>query len=98
MLCKQRRRTHSAKAVAASSHRLLELQTADPAYSGILDILGGFDGIPRREFLMRVGDHTSHLVGWQEGVARSGKRAVQMISGKVSAARLEGKYVAPLPA
>lgn len=89
MLCRQRRRTHSAKAVAASSHRLLELQTADPAYSGILDILGGFDGISRREFLMRVGDHTSHLVGWQEGAA---------LSGKVSAARLEGKYVAPLPA
>lgn len=57
-------------------------------------------GISRREFLMRVGDHTSHLVGWQEGAALSGKRAVhvQMISGKVSAARLEGKYVAPLPA
>jgi monoamine oxidase len=38
-----------------------------------------------------AGDHTSHVVGWQEGAALSGKRAVQMISDKVKAARLEGK-------
>ena len=34
-----------------------------------------------------AGDHTSHLVGWQEGAALSGRRAVQMISDRVSAAR-----------
>ena len=34
-----------------------------------------------------AGDHTSHVVGWQEGAALSGKRAVQMISDKVKAAR-----------
>jgi monoamine oxidase len=39
-----------------------------------------------------AGDHTSHIVGWQEGAALSGKRAVQMISDKVKAARLEGKH------
>ncbi len=37
-----------------------------------------------------AGDHTSHIVGWQEGAALSGKRAVQMISDKVKAARLAG--------
>jgi monoamine oxidase len=30
-------------------------------------------------------------VGWQEGAALSGRRAVQMICDKVKAARLEGK-------
>jgi monoamine oxidase len=30
-----------------------------------------------------AGDHTSHIVGWQEGAALSGKRAVQMISDRV---------------
>jgi monoamine oxidase len=40
-----------------------------------------------------AGDHTSHVVGWQEGAALSGKRAVQMISDKVKAARLEGKHL-----
>jgi monoamine oxidase len=39
-----------------------------------------------------AGDHTSHVVGWQEGAALSGRRAVQMISDKVKAARLEGKH------
>jgi monoamine oxidase len=39
-----------------------------------------------------AGDHTSHVVGWQEGAALSGKRAVQMICDKVKAARLEGKH------
>lgn len=39
-----------------------------------------------------AGDHTSHIVGWQEGAALSGKRAVQMISDKVKMARLEGKH------
>jgi len=34
-----------------------------------------------------AGDHTSHLVGWQEGAALSGRRAVQMISDKVAATR-----------
>ncbi len=37
-----------------------------------------------------AGDHTSHIVGWQEGAALSGKRAVQMISDRVKAARLAG--------
>ncbi len=45
-----------------------------------------------------AGDHTSHLVGWQEGAALSGKRAVQMISNKVSVARLEGKHIAAISA
>jgi len=39
-----------------------------------------------------AGDHTSHVVGWQEGAALSGRRAVQMISDKVKAARLEGRH------
>jgi monoamine oxidase len=34
-----------------------------------------------------AGDHTSHVVGWQEGAALSGRRAVQMISDKVAASR-----------
>jgi monoamine oxidase len=39
-----------------------------------------------------AGDHTSHVVGWQEGAALSGRRAVQMLSDKVTAARMEGKH------
>ncbi len=39
-----------------------------------------------------AGDHTSHVVGWQEGAALSGRRAVQMISDKVKAARLAGQH------
>ena len=39
-----------------------------------------------------AGDHTSHIVGWQEGAALSGKRAVQMICDKVKAARLAGEH------
>jgi monoamine oxidase len=31
-----------------------------------------------------AGDHTSHVVGWQEGAALSGRRAVQMISDRVT--------------
>lgn len=34
-----------------------------------------------------AGDHTSHVVGWQEGAASSGRRAVQMISDAVKAAK-----------
>lgn len=34
-----------------------------------------------------VGDHVSHIVGWQEGAALSSLRAVQMISDRVRAAR-----------
>jgi monoamine oxidase len=34
-----------------------------------------------------AGDHTSHVVGWQEGAALSGRRAVQMISDKVKSAQ-----------
>ena len=35
-----------------------------------------------------AGDTISHVVGWQEGAALSGRRAVSMISEKVKAARL----------
>jgi monoamine oxidase len=34
-----------------------------------------------------VGDHVSHILGWQEGAALSSLRAVQLISDRVSAAR-----------
>lgn len=34
-----------------------------------------------------AGDHTSHVVGWQEGAAVSGRRAVQMITDRVRALR-----------
>ncbi len=40
-----------------------------------------------------AGDHASHIVGWQEGAALSGKRAVQMISDRVKTARLTGAYI-----
>ena len=39
-----------------------------------------------------AGDHTTHIVGWQEGAAQSGKRAVQMISDRVKTARLAGGH------
>ena len=45
-----------------------------------------------------AGDHTSHLVAWQEGAALSGKRAVQMISDRVKTARLEGKHAGAVTA
>lgn len=32
-----------------------------------------------------AGDHTSHVVGWQEGACLSGKRAVQLISDRAKA-------------
>jgi monoamine oxidase len=32
-----------------------------------------------------AGDHTTHVVGWQEGAALSGKRAVQMVCDRVKA-------------
>ena len=35
-----------------------------------------------------VGDHVSHVVGWQEGAALSSLRAVQMIADKTKAAKL----------
>lgn len=38
-----------------------------------------------------AGDHVSHIVGWQEGAALSGIRAVQHISERVKAARLATK-------
>jgi len=34
-----------------------------------------------------VGDHVSHILGWQEGAALSALRAVQMISDRVRAKR-----------
>ena len=45
-----------------------------------------------------AGDHTSHVVGWQEGAAGSGRRAIQMISDHVKAARLGGKHSATVSA
>lgn len=45
-----------------------------------------------------AGDHTSHLVGWQEGAALSGRRAVQMISDRVKTARLERNYASAISA
>lgn len=35
-----------------------------------------------------AGDHVSHIVGWQEGAAISGRRAVQQVSDRVKEARL----------
>lgn len=37
-----------------------------------------------------AGDHTTHVVAWQEGAALSALRAVQLISDQVKAARLVG--------
>jgi monoamine oxidase len=37
-----------------------------------------------------AGDTASHIVGWQEGAALSGRRAVGMIADKVKAAKLSG--------
>ncbi|WP_260740449.1 flavin monoamine oxidase family protein [Tunturiibacter lichenicola] len=37
-----------------------------------------------------AGDTASHIVGWQEGAAMSGRRAVGMISDKVKMAKLSG--------
>ena len=37
-----------------------------------------------------AGDHTSHVVAWQEGAALSALRAVQMVSDQVKAARVAG--------
>ena len=37
-----------------------------------------------------AGDTASHIVGWQEGAALSGKRAVGMIADRVKSARLAG--------
>ena len=34
-----------------------------------------------------IGDHTSYLIGWQEGAALSSLRAIQMLSDRVRAAR-----------
>ena len=39
-----------------------------------------------------AGDTISHIVGWQEGAALSARRAVNMISEKVKAARLVGDF------
>jgi monoamine oxidase len=33
-----------------------------------------------------AGDHTSHIVGWQEGAALSAHRAVNMIGARVAKA------------
>ena len=39
-----------------------------------------------------AGDHTTHVVGWQEGAALSGKRAVQMVADHVKSAKLSGAF------
>jgi monoamine oxidase len=33
--------------------------------------------------IFMAGDHTSHIVGWQEGAALSAHRAVNMIAARV---------------
>jgi len=40
-----------------------------------------------------IGDHTSHIVAWQEGAAVSGLRGVQMITERVKAAQLASPFV-----
>ena len=40
--------------------------------------------------ILFAGDHTTHVVAWQEGAALSALRAVQMLSDQVKAARLAG--------
>ncbi len=52
---------------------------SNPAYEALIRPDGPF---------IFVGDHASHIVGWQEGAALSAIRAVGMISDKVKAARL----------
>ncbi len=42
------------------------------------------------ERILFAGDHTTHVVAWQEGAALSALRAVQLISDRVKAARLNG--------
>jgi monoamine oxidase len=58
-------------------------------------------GIPQKDYdvltspdgpIFFAGDHTSHVVGWQEGAAGSARRAIQMVSDKVKAARLGGAH------
>jgi monoamine oxidase len=34
-----------------------------------------------------AGDHTTHVVGWQEGAALSGRRAAQIVSDKVKSTK-----------
>jgi monoamine oxidase len=34
-----------------------------------------------------VGDHVSHILGWQEGAALSSLRAIQLLSDRVKASR-----------
>lgn len=53
----------------------------DPGYETLLEPDGP---------IYFVGDHVSHLVGWQEGAALSSLRAVRMVSERVKAARLAG--------
>ena len=45
-----------------------------------------------------AGDHTTHVVGWQEGAALSGKRAVQMISDQVKSAQADRRCIEPTEA
>jgi len=39
-----------------------------------------------------AGDHTTHIVGWQEGASQSGRRAAEMISERVKSARMAGDF------
>jgi monoamine oxidase len=34
-----------------------------------------------------IGDHVSHILGWQEGAALSSLRAIQLLSDRVKASR-----------
>jgi monoamine oxidase len=52
---------------------------------------GGYDVIIQADGpIYFAGDTASHVVGWQEGAALSGRRAVGMIADQVKAVRLSG--------
>jgi monoamine oxidase len=63
-------------------------QTAGPAGRGKKGPRPGYDVLLDADGpVYFVGDHVSHIVGWQEGAALSSLRAVQRISDRVKAAR-----------
>jgi monoamine oxidase len=63
--------------------------SADPGFAAQQDPLGpGYKTLIQPDGpIYFVGDHVSHILGWQEGAALSSIRAVQLISDKVRAAR-----------
>jgi len=50
--------------------------TPDPAYEMLLQPDGR---------IYFIGDHTSHIVAWQEGAALSAHRAIRMLNERVGA-------------